>query len=705
MSASQNNKPGNLLSRPNVRFAMYGALAIAVVAFSFVRVLGNLPDIMGDELVYSMAARHLPMSQAAIPDYLYYWVYSTTNVCGIGFYSCSQALNVSFSLAAGLLLFAVGKRFAPNWAAALVALFFVLGPMAAYNSYFMPESMYFFFFVLLIWYMTLPSFGTNIPSWAISGLLLGLLALVKPHGLLLAPAVASFALFLAWKTQGKWLLRALVNATTFGITALATKLLLGLMFAGPNGFTLFGGYSGSAATALSGTPGNPQSPFLTNAPKTTSFAFISEQIWVQLLAAAFISALPLVVTVLSALEKKNKVGLDSEINVSHYSTLIMLILGWMIPAIAIFANVTRLGGEDTSNRIMVRYYEFLFPLLLVSLASHLKARDSEFSTWKRWVGLAISAGLAITAFVLIPGNYNLQFVDSAFLKVILGTQSADSSGQMVHWFGMLFLVFSFIALVVWAAKPHWGSVLWIAACMPIVLIIGAVVINGNPTWRSTSTLAADTAGMFVRDSIPQSELKNLVIVGAASGNKAELVAKFHIDNPAVSTATVLDGRAYSAPVGSHKIRWELALGDVKLTDPGYVVARVAGVQLLRRDLGDVTIFNNDYVGGIVKTVQGLDRSSGQGMCASRSQVVITFNKPLPSQASIRMGTVGSPLNPNQQMEVVIGDWNRVISVPAPHRPIDVSLDAENSVPVNKLTINLPASDTTSMCLSYIEIVH
>jgi len=241
MAFLQDNIIAPLRTSRSAQILAYGGLSLLVVWVLLSRVIGNLPDVMGDELVYATASLRAPMSTASIPDYLYYWVYSTTGVCGIGFYGCSQVLNTVFSLGAGLLVFIIARRFiSSQWAPILIALIFVLGPLSASNSYFMPESMYYFFLALLIWHLTKQSAQRSLSFWIQAGVYLALLSLVKPHALLLIPGIGTYLLVTQWgEPAGRWV-RLVKEGGAFLVSMVVVKFGLGFIFAGSAGLTFFG---------------------------------------------------------------------------------------------------------------------------------------------------------------------------------------------------------------------------------------------------------------------------------------------------------------------------------------------------------------------------------------------------------------------------------------------------------------------------------
>jgi len=722
MAFLQDNIIGPLRTSRSAQILAYGGLALLTVWVLLSRVIGNLPDVMGDELVYATAALRAPMSTAAIPDYLYYWVYSSTGVCGIGFYGCSQVLNTVFSLGAGLLVLIIARRFiSSSWAPILIALIFVLGPLRASNSYFMPESMYYFFLALLFWHLTKQGTQRNLGFWIQAGIYLALLSLVKPHALLLIPGIGTYLLFTQWgEAEGRWA-RLIKEGGSFLVSTVVVKFALGFIFAGSAGLTLFGNsYTGTLNNSLTGAAATTGTATTTAAAATapahdlgTSIGFVISQIGIEFLAVVFLGALPLAAAVRYLVRSKRVVEANRPL--ADFSFLIVNSLAWMVLLIAIFSNMTRMSGEDTANRIMLRYFEFLIPLLLVTLVAAAE-KNQTIKSSVRWIYATLGSVLTIVGGVFMnqtnattgAPRFNLQFVDSPMLKVFAGTSAPDGTGKTIYWMSIVIMVATVIALFIWASNPRWGVVTWVAVVTPVLLILSNSAMISNYAWRSTYTMASDTAGEFVRDSIPAGELPNLVIVAPNNTNKSEQVSKFHLINmpnaDAVQTQTVNEGAVYNAPATDTHIKWELALGNVVLGDAGYVVAQAGGVELLRRDLSDVVVFNNPtHTGVLLSSAQGLGAPSAQGQCATLGVVNLMLNKTIQAGDKVTIGVSASGMGGGQSYAFQIGDYSQSYNLPNTQRPVYVQLAPTNAQATNQLNITLPAVQGAGMCLSYLSL--
>ena len=572
--------------------------------------------------------------------------------------------------------------------------------------------MYYFFLALLFWHLTKQVEQRSLGFWIQAGTYLALLSLVKPHALLLIPGIGTYLLFTQWgEATGRWM-RLLKEGGSFLVSVLAVKFGLGLIFAGPSGITFFGGaYTGTLNGSLSaGTGAGATDVAAAGIDRTfgTSLGFISGQIGVEILAVVFLGALPLAAAIRYLSRSSSTVAQNKPL--ADFSFLIVNSLAWMVVLIAIFSNMTRMSGEDTANRIMLRYFEFLIPLLLITLVATAERGFNLKASW-RWVVATVISVLSIVASTFITQvptgavapRYNLQFVDSPLLKVFLGTLTYDSkTGAPIYWMSIVTVVMTVVALAIWAANPKWASVTWLAAIMPVLLLLSNNAMITSYAWRSTYTMASDTAGEFVRDSIPQSELKNLIIVAPTNSNKSELVAKFHVNNPDVQSTEINEGGTYAAPTGDTAIKWEMALGNVTLSDPGFVVAQAGGVELLRRDLGDIEYFNNHtHAGTLVVGTQGLDRTSAQGLCATQTTAIIHLSKQVMSQDKLLIGLSASGAGAGAQYTIRLGETTQNLNLQNPQRPVDASILATNNQATQDLYLNMPNAQS-GLCISYLE---
>jgi hypothetical protein len=96
------------------------------------------PAILGDEYLYSINARHAapwdPSPAGDLSNYLFYLVYSSTNLCGDAFYSCGKILNLIFFIGFLIIIFIIAVRFLNYWVALAFTVAAGLSPISVYTS-------------------------------------------------------------------------------------------------------------------------------------------------------------------------------------------------------------------------------------------------------------------------------------------------------------------------------------------------------------------------------------------------------------------------------------------------------------------------------------------------------------------------------------------------------------------------------------------
>jgi len=172
------------IKKSNLASGIEKYFVLAAVCTVFVVLLfrnSGINLVVSDEYIYSKSARLLPFAYSDFPNYLYFFIYRVTNVCGGGFLDCARLLNSLFFVAAAPFIYLIARKVCTKNIASIVAWLALLGPVNSYTAYFMPESMYFFSFWLLTWFVIRLDDSSGKRVWCFAGMLLGLAALVKPH--------------------------------------------------------------------------------------------------------------------------------------------------------------------------------------------------------------------------------------------------------------------------------------------------------------------------------------------------------------------------------------------------------------------------------------------------------------------------------------------------------------------------------------------
>lgn len=521
------------------------------------RVWEVLPKIMGDELIYSRNARLTELADISVPNYLFALVFGNTNMCGYDFYYCAKGINFVF-LAIFVLFVYLGARLIARPAASFwIAVLAMLGPISTYTSYFTPEMMFFAGAAALLY--ALFRLGSSSPWWAwvVIGVGLGLLALVKPHALFLAPPFVVYASFLALKGDGKRFLNLAVSSIAIVAATLATKLSLGFVFAGERGLGLFGGsYDASAGSIISGE--NAVAPELgtNDIAKQGIGLSITWQIVFQVAFLLIFFGLPLILAAVETVKGMHTKGEPNQLQ--KISFLLIASLGALVLVASVFVANSASFGEMIQNRMMVRYYEYLLPFLPLVLIA-LRDKIEHLGKGARW---GIAAAFVVWMVIALPTMPTIPplFTDSALMASTL------KSGLPLWVFATL----SVIAAIVWVKEHEKGEKFWVYVIAPLLALIFAVSAYFNFTSVSTIVGNYTHSSRWAHDNLTIEQKKNLIVIGNNYPNVQQ--AQFWLDNVNVQgRALPENGLINLDELADEGLKYVLAVGKLQLAGNGTIV--------------------------------------------------------------------------------------------------------------------------------------
>jgi len=543
-------------------------LPVAFAAWSISRVWTVLPSIMGDEYVYTSAAKHLPFAEQYYSNYIFSWVMSATNMCGTDFYVCTKSINSVFFALAILFNFLIAARFLSFGWSVFVASVTALSPIAIPVSYFMPEIMYFAAMTGVVLVALWVADKGKWQLWSLVGVSLGLAALVKPHAIFMLPAFTIFALVVSYKlASGSWLagIRS-AGSTVLGFSV--AKFGLGFLFAGTEGLKLFGGY-GSPVDALTSVVEN-QAPSVSQEAGTqatglellasVSFGHLAMHLAVVLM----IAGLPLLLSLrvlLSVAKKPEPVG-----PVSSLFILVGLITFSLIAVIAVFEAYVTVGGDDHSNRLILRYYEFLIPQFIVMGLLLPRFTDSKL-VWRILQGSTVVIA-ALFFSIFYPGNFDQQYADSSTLPGL-----AASGGLFIA-----VAVAIAAAILYWVFTPEEGNVLIGRFVIPLFLIVALVMSQSKLIEINGSQAYFDQAGWASRDALNDVPGNRIIVIGQT--RTEVFTVKFWIDEPNIKDLLVLEGSVVPLDNVSES-DYVVTLGNIGIDFPHEVVTEGEGYKLFK----------------------------------------------------------------------------------------------------------------------------
>lgn len=339
--------------------------ATLAVLFLVYATFGSGPAILQDELVYSLQSQASLPQQVLFGNFLHSTLYSVVETCGTGFYTCVKTINLGF-----LLVFVFGfymltrELLATRFARGLL-LPVILAPGSLFVAFFMPEIMGAAFLIWSLVFGVLASRKQGVSQFyfiVASGAVLGIGALAKFHLLLFMPGL--IALWFAVGSGSKSARLVLAGI----VSTLSFRILAGLSLAGaegmrilPRGYFSFGDpspilgneilYLFEQTAGYSGTF-NAVDMFLGVLAQHT---FISS----GLLLLTFGPIFPLTV---SALFFSYKRLTPDEVKQSQVLRGLALVLLNGIAIGVFFAAYISSAGDDHSQRVLFRYWEYLVPV-------------------------------------------------------------------------------------------------------------------------------------------------------------------------------------------------------------------------------------------------------------------------------------------------------------------------------------------------------
>ena len=531
------------------------------VIWVMTRIMDVLPKILGDELIYSMNARHTDLADSSVPNYLFNILYSTTSNFGYGFYTAAKVYNLVFLIGFAAVVYLAARLIGKPGVSFAVALIALVGPISAYASYFTPEMMFYFGCAVVIYFALRFHARTGAGKWALLGLGLGLVTLVKPHALFLAAPIFAYIVYLSFKGEGNAWLKAFARVIAFAGATLGMKFAIGYLIAGQKGLAIFGGsYDSSANSAIkSGGAAMGGAVYDPNVSVIASNGAIGTTVWQVLFHISYMLmffAVPLILTGIQTVRAFKAKGEPSETTKVSFFLFVALIA--LVLVSAVFVAYSSAFGETLQNRVMIRYYEYLIPFLpltLLPLGNHIP----KLGKGAKW---AILAGAVIWLVVALPNMSTIVpplFTDSSMIA------SAIKSGIPLAVFAALGVGM----LACWLFKPEVGSQVWLFGFAPLMLLVYAISCYVNMTVPSSHVGMYTGSSRWVHDNISAKDRENIVVIGNNMQNVQ--AAQLWLDTPSSTGKMVAEGQEVNINDFPEKGQLILAIGKVALTGDGFIV--------------------------------------------------------------------------------------------------------------------------------------
>jgi phosphoglycerol transferase len=616
--------------------AMAGLVSFTCIALSW-RDAGAMPRLFMDEWLYSMAARHLPFSEAAIPNYLYYAIYRSTNVCGEAFLQCVHVLN-ALAFSAGLVfVYAVARQVAGPASSFWVTTLTALSPVNSYAAYFLPEPTYFLAFWAFVWVAVRLRDASVVVQGTCAGAALALLALVKVHGMFLLPAFVVACAGTLSEPSRRW--RGLLQATAFaGAAFVIVRLGLGWLFAGRSGLSVLGAAYGEqavAATAYQAVLARLMSA-LGNA-------------WLHVVGLVALYGVGL--AVLLRPESRPEGPGPSALRFLRLFTLAAL--ATLIVVAAWFnATIVDLQAYESAQAIHARYYNFALPLLPILAAAFAEsAGDRAPDGWRDWIGPACLVAILALSWSVLRGRAQVQAI---FAPELLGLTARAT------WHAVLLGV-GFVGIVLWLRSRAIALRFHLGFHLPLFTLVSAGVI-AQDAWRSNPPGVFDRAGLYARTHLGREDRGHLMVDTGADDPFGYLAARtlFHVDHPDARRLESAEGMSArrDVPPSAH---WLLRVGSGEVPAGARLAADLDGFALYKLSGGRIVDFTRPMWPVIVTRVEGLSDFGPAGARPTGMPIRIAFVDPLPSRFSVRLEGSGGLEGPAFALRFWSDDARRMAS--------------------------------------------
>ena len=544
------------------------ALLIAFASvFVFFRFLPTLPSVMQDEYVYLTQALLEPVAENDFGNFLHSLIYGVVGNAGEQFYTAVKFLNFVFLFIFGLSVFLTAKLYLGRGVATALGAGSVLSATGMYASIFTPEVMFFGIASMAIYFLCLSgreegARGTIYLLLAV--VLLGLAGLVKPHAFILVAGILCYFLLLI----GTRRLKLVEGLTSLGSVTLGypvVKLGLGFLIAGESGLTLLGSsYERSlenffsrifsfAQVSHSAAGAGGISPLSTGTSSASVASFTFAQFFVLLSALLFMTfGLPLLLF--------RPLG-----KLTDFQLLVLVVSAVYLVAIAAFSALVTLGGDDHSDRVLGRYFEFLVPFII--LAGLVEVAKRENISKRRLVLLFVSIGGAGISWMALLNYKDFRFSDSG---ILLGAFRES-------WLPWLVLLVSVGVIFLVRDRPKHLMTLSTMFLVGVMVIIGLSAQQRQIDLNSVKS-PADIAGQDLNQNFQEIDGAGIVITG--TNKQLAFVSKFWSMKADVDHLVIAPGAILSVNdplLGSYEIIVELE--DISFVD-GVVLSEGDGYRIL-----------------------------------------------------------------------------------------------------------------------------
>ena len=368
----------------------------------------NYPLILGDEGIFLIRAKYAGRAHmlvndelaAWVPNSLYLWLNHSIFFLGSNYAIGARLINVLLLVVSLLALYGLASLFVSSREATLLTLVVGVGPMSVYTAFLMPETMFLCAFLWLGFVFVRHIPDRPIYASLLSGVVLGAASLIKPHGLMLIPIVlvALVILKLLVPEWCRWTTCGAAAGTMLASAGVAITLL-NYWISGRVGFSL-----GPAYTTM-----------LSKSSAASSVASILYVIRGHMALVLSLYALPVLV-VMIAIGRGPVTTRTLLERIRLQALLTFTVLAGIVLLITTSKFTVSVAGSspyEQLNRVHVRYYFFVLPLLLVLFAAVYERLDWTKAPLRKIFqgGCVVMCALAAYCILALDSRYYVLFPD------------------------------------------------------------------------------------------------------------------------------------------------------------------------------------------------------------------------------------------------------------------------------------------------------
>jgi phosphoglycerol transferase len=410
----------------------------------------------------------------------------------------------------------------------------VFSPINVFSAYFMPESMNFFFFYLFTWALFTGFGRRSIWMAVLTGAVLACMSMVKAHAVLLFGGVLVVH-FSDWLSQRSMLtfksscLLVMVTAAAF----CAVRFPVGYYLAGPASLNVLGHEYAGIANSTFGIAE------VVRLLPLASYNFLG-----NLLAVAVIFGIPLAFVFDVNAPSKDGV-VDGRVRAMKLY-VIALMFGLIAVTAVFFAKIDGTPPYESVDRLSLRYYDFLFPMLLVAGLAGVKWANPLPTRFSRGLCVAVAILIAIAVFGWMK-RYTPGIADCPELTAI------TNNPRVFTLIGLLVMV----CLILAAMGRTKGAALYAWVVLPLTVAVSGHYIDRELGHRVYAD-AYDRAGQFAHHYLDK-DTSRMLIVG--SDISSVFRAQFYVSTQDTGQLSLPVGKPVSAAAVPPDKEWLLLIGD------------------------------------------------------------------------------------------------------------------------------------------------